>query len=261
MATQPPPNLPLFYKDLTPLSSNLHREKRTRSSDRAPFFATTHAVPLTVDEFILAQRYYPIVFAVGANPVPLALFGLNEGVNMFVDADGKLRQELYVPAYVRRYPFMLARLRPDAEELSLCFDPASELVGDFPEGQPLFDGDQPSEATRNVLKFCEDFEVAAQRTSAFVKELQELELLIDGEVAIQLSEAQQPDVYRGFQMVSEEKLRDLRGDQLRKINQSGLLGLIHAHLFSLALVRDVFGKMLAEGKVPAQTGQAAVAQS
>ncbi len=258
MATQPPANLPLFYKNLTPLSSTAHRELRSRSSDKAPFFATTHAVPLTSDEFIMAQRYYPIVFAVGENPVPLALFGLNEGVNVFVDEDGKMRQELYVPAYVRRFPFMLARLRPDAEELSLCFDPDSDLVGPFSEGQPLFDGDQPSEATRNVLKFCEDFEIAAQRTSAFVKELQEMDLLMDGEVAIQLNEGDQPYIYRGFQMVSEEKLRELRGDQLRKINQSGLLGLIMAHLFSLALVRDVFGRMLAQGKVAPQAPRAVV---
>jgi hypothetical protein len=260
MATQPPANLPLFYKNLIPLSSTAHRDFRSRGSDKAPFFAATHAVPLTSDEFIMAQRFFPIVFAVGENPVPLALFGLNEGVNVFVDEDGKLRQELYVPAYVRRYPFMLARLRPDAEELSLCFDPDSDLVGSYSDGQILFEGEQPSETTRNILKFCEDFEIAAQRTSAFVKELQEMDLLMDGEVAIQLNETDQPYIYRGFQMVSEEKLRDLRGDQLRKINQSGLLGLIMAHLFSLALVRDVFGRMLAQGKVPPQTPQA-VAQS
>lgn len=258
MATQPPANLPLFYKDLAPLSSNAHREMRSRSSDRAPFFATTHAVPLTSDEFILAQRFFPIVFAVGENPVPLALFGLNEGVNVFVDEDGKLRQELYVPAYVRRYPFMLARLRPEAEELSLCFDPTSDLVGTYEDGQPLFDGEQPSEATRNVLKFCEDFEIAAQRTSAFVKELQELDLLMDGEVAIQLADSDQPYIYRGFQMVNEEKLRELRGDQLRKINQNGLLSLMMAHLFSLSLVRDVFGKMIAQGKVAPQAPRAVV---
>lgn len=253
MATQPPVNLPLFYKDLTPLSSQSHKDFRTRPSDRAPYFGETHAVPLTSDEFILAQRFYPIVFSVGDNPVPLALFGLNEGVNVFVDEDGKLKQELYVPAYVRRYPFMLARLRPDADELSLCFDPESDMIGLFSEGPALFEGDQPSETTRGILKFCEDFEMSAQRTSAFVKEIQELDLLIDGEVAIQLNEGDQPYIYRGFQMVSEEKLRELRGDQLRKINQSGLLALIVAHLFSLSLVREVFGKMMQAGKVPPQS--------
>lgn len=252
MATQPPASLPLFYKNLVPLSSTTHAGFKTRSSDRAPFFAHTHAVPITIDEFIMAQRFFPIVFSAGDNPVPLGLFGLNEGVNVYTDADGKLRQETYVPAYVRRYPFMLARLKPESDELSLCFDPESDMVGAYDEGPPLFDGDKPSEATRNVLKFCEDFEVAAQRTTAFVKEVQDLGLLIDGEVSIQPNENDQPYIYRGFQMVSEEKLRELRGDQLRKANQNGVLGLMIAHLFSLSLIRDVFGRMLVEGKVPAQ---------
>ncbi|MDB5667583.1 MAG: multidrug transporter [Alphaproteobacteria bacterium] len=249
MATQPPASLPLFYKNLVPLSSQLHEKFTSRSSDKAPFFANTHAVPLTVDEFILAQRYFPIVFSIGDNPVPLGLFGLNEGVNVFLDAEGKLSQELYVPAYVRRYPWMLAKLRQDSDELSLCFDPESGLIGEDPEGAALFDGDKPSEVTKQVLSFCEDFERAAQRTSAFVREIQEMELLMEGEVSIQLNEGDQPYVYRGFQMVNEEKLRELRGDTVRKINQSGLLGFIFAHLFSLNHVRELFGRQLALGKI------------
>jgi hypothetical protein len=250
MATQPPANLPLFYKNLMPLSSSMHQAFKTRSTDRAPHFAETHAVPLTVEEFAMAQRFYPIVFSVGDNPVPLALFGLNEGVNVFMNEEGRLKQDVYVPAYVRRYPFMLARLQPDAQELSLCFDPTSDMIGAFDDGQSLFEGDKPSEATNSILKFCEEFEMSAQRTTAFIKELQDMELLMDGEVAIQLNDSDQPYIYRGFQMVSEEKLRDLRGDALRKMNQSGMLAVIFAHLLSLGLVREVFAKMLQAGKVP-----------
>src|SRR3546814_5217323 len=70
---------------------------------------------MTIDEFVQAQRFLPIVFSAGANPVPLGLMGLNEGINTFTDDEGKLRGPTYVPAYVRRYPFMLAKLRPDSE--------------------------------------------------------------------------------------------------------------------------------------------------
>ena len=253
MATQPAANLPIFYQDLQPLSSSLHASFKTRGADKAPYFAKAHAIPLTVDEFVSAQRYSPIVFSAGENSVPLALMGLNEGVNIFLDDEGKAYNPFYVPAYVRRYPFILARLQPDAQELSLCFDPQSELVGEFDEGIPLFDGDKPSENLNNILKFCEDFEIAAQRTSAFMRELEELDLLIDGEVSIQPDNAEQPYVYRGFRMVSEEKMRDMHGDQLRKINQNGILQLIMAHLFSLTLMRDIFGRQLQLGKVPVQT--------
>ena len=256
MATQPPANnLPIFYGALEPLSSQVHADLHTRPSDKAPYLATTHAIPITVDEFVATQRFCPIVFSAGDNPVPLALMGLNEGVNVFVDADGALLGEAYIPAYVRRYPFMLARIQQDAQELSLCFDPTSDLIGRFDEGAALFEDGKPTEATNNILKFCEEFEVSAQRTVAFVNELRAAELLMDGEVTIQQTGNEQQFVYRGFQMVNEEKIRDLRGDELRKMNQNGMLPLVMAHLFSLTLMRDIFAKQVQQGKGPqAQQG-------
>ncbi|HEX6376188.1 MAG TPA: SapC family protein [Allosphingosinicella sp.] len=251
MATEPPSNvLPIFYGGLEPLSSSAHAGHRSRSADRAPFLVHNHAVPITVDEFVAVQRFFPIVFSVGENPVPLALMGLNEGVNVFVDEEGKVLGEVYMPAYIRRYPFMLARLSPDAQELSLCFDPTSGLVGDFEEGQPLFDEGKPSEATNNILKFCEEFELSAQRTVAFMQDLKAGELLMDGEVSIQPAGVEQPFVYRGFQMVNEEKLRDLSGEELQKMNKNGMLPLIHAHLFSMSLVREIFARQVQQGKGP-----------
>jgi hypothetical protein len=258
MATQPPSNpLPIFYGGLEPLSSSAHAGFRSRPSDSAPFLANNHAVPITVDEFVAVQRFYPIVFSSGENPVPLALMGLNEGVNVFIDGDGKVLGELYMPAYVRRYPFMLARLAPEAQELSLCFDPTSGLVGDFEEGEALFDDGKPSETTNSILKFCEEFELSAQRTVAFMQELKTAGLLMDGEVSIQPQGAEQPFVYRGFQMVNEEKLRELEGDDLKKMNQNGMLPLILAHLFSVSLVREIFAKQIQQGKGPQLPGTAA----
>ena len=259
MASQPPANLPLFYKNLMPLSSSLHAGFKTRANDAAPYFANAHAIPITVDEFVAAQRSFPIVFSTGDNPVPLGLMGLNEGVNVFVDEDGRARDPFYVPAYVRRYPYVLARIQQDTQELSLCFDPESDLIGDFDDGTPVFDDGKPTENLNNILKFCEDFEVAGQRTTAFMKELAELDLLIDGEVSIQPNEAPQPFIYRGFRMVDEKKFRELGADTLLKINQNGILPLIVAHLFSLSLVREIFARQLAQGKVPQQQPAAAPA--
>ena len=251
MATAPSNALPIFYNDLMPLNSQEHGDYRIRASDSAPFLAHQHAVPLTIDEFITAQRFVPIIFSAGNDPVPLALMGLNEGVNTFLDDEGKLRGPAYVPAYVRRYPWMLARLRPDSEELSLCFDPTSQHIGVFDEGEALIADGQPTETTTSILKFCEEFEQAAARTGQFVGELKTMDLLMDGEVSIQVPDQEQPFIYRGFQMVNEEKLRDMRGDQLRKITQNGMLPLIHAHLFSLQLMREIFQLQVDQGKMPA----------
>jgi SapC len=235
---------------------------KVRTILRMPQVAQAHAIPVTVDEFALVQRHYPIVFSVGDNPIPIALMGLNEGINVFLDEDGRpLDTNIYIPAYMRRYPFLLARLRPDSDELSLCFDPTANAVGEFDEGQALFEGDQPSEATKAILQFCEQFEAAGQRTGAFVEELTKADLLMDGEVAIQPEGFDQPFIYRGFRMVDEEKLRNLRGDELRKINQNGILPLLYAHLFSLSEIRQVFGRQMQQGKAPAQMQQPAPADA
>ncbi|HEY6049322.1 MAG TPA: SapC family protein [Sphingomicrobium sp.] len=263
MATAAPnQSLPLFYNAAEPLNVGQHGKMKVRTVLRMPQVGATHAIPLTVDEFPLVQRHYPIVFSIGDNPIPIALMGLNEGVNVFLDKDGRpLDTHLYIPAYVRRYPFLLARLRPDSDELSLCFDPSANAVGDFNEGEPLFDGEEPSEATKAILQFCEQFEAAGQRTAAFMEELTKADLLMDGEVAIQPEGFQQPFVYRGFRIVDEEKLRNARGDELRKMNQNGMLPLIYAHLFSLSQMRDVFGRQMQQGKAPTQVPQPAPADA
>ncbi len=250
MASAPANGLPLFYKDLQPLSSETHATWKARNVDTAPFFAETHAIPVTVDEFVFAQRHYPIVFSTGDNPVPLGLMGLNEGVNVFTDDKGMPTSDIYIPAYVRRYPFMLARLTPQAQELSLCFDSTAGVIGDFEEGQPLFVDGQPSDSIKATLDFCEKFEEAGTRTGFFVQELIQNKLLIDGEVTIQVDENSQPFIYRGFQMISEERLFELRGDVLRKFVQNGVLPLIFAHLFSLSLLNTIFGMQMQQGKVP-----------
>jgi hypothetical protein len=261
MATAAPnQTLPLFYQGIDALNVTQHGQMRVRPSVNMRHIAKTHAIPLTVDEFTLVQRHYPIVFSIGDSPIPMALMGLNEGVNVFLNEEGHaLDQQLYIPAYIRRYPFLLARLRPESDELSLCFDPTADAVGDFPEGEALFNGDQPSEATTQILQFCEQFEAAGQRTAAFMEDLKKTDLLMDGEVAIQPEGFEQPFVYRGFRMVDEDKLRELRGDELRKMNTSGMLPLIYAHLFSLAQMRDVFARQMQQGKAPAQIPQPAPA--
>lgn len=253
MATAPQqPQLPLFYKDLLPLNSNDHANWKVGSFNNAAFLADVHAVPLTSDEFIDAQRDFPIVFTAGENPLPIALMGLNEGVNTFMDAEQKIEAGVYVPAYVRRYPYILAKLQQGSDDLSLCFDPTVGCFGEDQEGEALFDEKaEPTEYTKGVLEFCRRFEEAGQRSRAFVEELDKLGVLIDGEIAITRSDLpEKPYVYRGFRMVDETRLRELPADVTERLNKNGILMLVHAHLFSLNLMRNVFERQLAQGKVP-----------
>ena len=258
MASEPQAQLPLFYKDLMPLYSRDHADWRARTVDKASWLGNQHAIPLTVEEFPMAQRSFPIVFSAGDSPVPLALMGLNEGINVFFEEDGTPRGDAYVPAYIRRYPFLLAKLRPDVDEMSLCFDPTTDIIGDFKEGEALFADGQPSDHTKGVLDFCEKFEEAGARTQAFIKELTDADLLMDGEVAIQQNDKpDQPYVYRGFKMVNQEKLKELDAEKLKGWHETGLLPLIYAHLMSLDLMRFIFAKQAEQGKGPTAANGAA----
>jgi len=244
-------SLPILYKDIVPLNVDQHSKLSLRTYETAPHLVGVHAVPLTVDEFLQCQRFLPIVFSTGEEPVPLVLMGLNEGVNTLVDAEGRLRRnDGYVPAYIRRYPWLLVRTRPDSDELSLCFDPTSGLVGEFEDGRPLIENGEATQITKDLLSFCENFEQAAGRTAQFMKDLKESGLLMDGELSIQSPDSDKPFVYRGFQMIDEQKLRDLRGDQLRKYSQSGLLALAYAHVFSLQGMREIFAAQRQMGLGP-----------
>lgn len=252
MASAPKPNLPIFFNDLMPLNSRDHKGWYSKQFNDVSFMSKHHAIPVTVDEFIDAQRHFPIVFSAGENPVPLALMGLNEGVNTFVDDKGVITENVYLPAYVRRYPFMLAKLQPNSDELSLCFDPSAGVIGDHGEGNALFDDkDEPTDYTKNVLEFCQKFEESGARTKAFMEELKKHDLLMDGEIAITMQEnPDNPFVYRGFKMVDENKLRELKGKTLETLHANGILVLIHAHLYSLNLMRNVFTRQSQQGKVP-----------
>lgn len=244
--------LPLFYQSLAPLSSQTHINFGLLPRENLEFTRNTHAIPVTVDEFSTCQRSFPIVFGLGDAAAPLALIGLQEGQNLYLDADGQWEPTAYVPAFVRRYPFMLARLSPESQDLSLCFDDTSTQIVDG-AGEPLFTDGKPSETTQNCMNFCEQFEQAVMRTRNFIDELTKLDILMDGEVTIQREGLAEPAVYRGFRMVDEAKLQALRGDQARKLVQSGMMGLIYAHLFSLSLISPLFERQFvaSAGNAPA----------
>ncbi|MCX9146793.1 SapC family protein [Erythrobacter sp. WG] len=251
MASAPQPQLPLFYKDLLPVNSVDHADWKAGSLGDASYLTETHAIPLTTDEFIDAQRDFPIVFTTGEGALPIALFGLNEGVNVFVGEDKMIAEPIYLPAYARRYPFILAKLQPGSEDMSLCFDPTPGMLGKDKEGVALFEDGKPSEYTESVLDFCRRFEEAGQRTKLFMEELERHGLLMDGEIAITRNDMPDtPFVYRGFRMVDENKLRDLPGATLEELQKNGMLALIYAHLFSLNLMRVIFERQMALGKVP-----------
>ena len=229
----------LFYSKPEPLSVDLHKNMGIKRLDGPFGFAREgHAVPLTVTEFGVAALSSPIIF-VGEEKIPLAVMGLNAGENMYLTDAGYFEAGAYVPAYIRRYPFVYAN-DSAAGQMILCIDRAAEFIVDGAEADlPFFDAEgKPTEYTQNCINFCNDYEMERQRTQSFVELLKGLDLF---ETKKALFTPTNPDGSAGPQQtiaeyfgVSEEKLNALPHDKFIELRDNGALAQIYAHLVSLA---------------------------
>ena len=232
--------LPAFYQSITPLFSETHAKLSLKTDPDYSFAADATGIVLAAAEFPAAQRDYAIVFNTGDRVMPVALTGAPGARNQFVEAAGKWRDGAYIPSYVRRYPFILAKIEPDAEDLTLCFDAGSDRLVEGRTGN-LFNGDEPSERARAILQLCKWFENAIVQTEKFVAELEAHDLLMDAEANIRLA-GQESVLFHGFQVVSEEKVRNLPDAETQALTKSSALALIHAHLFSLQNIETLFAR-------------------
>jgi hypothetical protein len=225
----------LFYGRPEPLNPEAHGALGVNRTD-APFafVGQSHVVPLTVTEFAPASLSYPVVF-VGENKTPLAVMGLNAEQNLYVTPEGAFRPDAYVPAYVRRYPFVFAN--DDAQKrMILCIDRAAPFVGEKAD-VPFFEDGKPSAYTEQAMKFCNDFEVERQRTDQFVKLLTELDLFDVREAVFHPRNEDgspgEPQKLADYYAVSEDKLKALPAEKLAELRDNGALGQIYAHIVSL----------------------------
>ena len=225
----------LFYTQPEPISFEVHGKLGVTPTDKPyAFVAQTNVVPLTVTEFAPAALTYPIIF-VGDQKQPVVAMGLRQNENLFVDATGEFRADAYLPADVRRYPFVFAN-DDSQQRMILCIDRAAPFVSENAE-VPLFDGDQPSAYVNNAMEFCNNFETERLRTEAFVQMLTELDLFEVREANFTPRNADgsagQPQKLAEYFAISEDKLKALPIEKLAELRDNGALGQIYAHLISL----------------------------
>jgi hypothetical protein len=225
----------LFYNNPEPLSVDMHGALGVnRTSKPYSFVSRTHVVPLTVTEFAAAALSYPVVF-VGDTKTPLAVMGLNEGQNLFVTPDGDFRPEAYIPAFVRRYPFVFANDDVN-ERLILCVDRKASFISENPE-VPFFENGQPSAYTQNAMQFCNEFEGERRRTDSFIQLLKDNDLFDVREAVFTPTNPDgspgTPQKLADYYCVSEERLKALPADKFVALRDNGALAQIYAHIVSL----------------------------
>jgi hypothetical protein len=220
----------LFYKKPEPLNAAQHGALKIRTDGDFAFARATNSVAITSTEFVAAMKSYPIVFA-AQGPSPLVVLGL-EQANLFVDETGHWRNGDYVPAYIRRYPFVFI-VHPDGQQFVLGIDRACPFVVEGDENaRPLFEDGKPSEVTRQALAFCGAFQADHGFTAAFGQALEAEKLLVDNQAQAKLPDGRQMNL-QGFRIIDRQKFASLPDATIIDWHKKGWLALVHYHLASL----------------------------
>ncbi|MGH8689043.1 MAG: SapC family protein [Burkholderiales bacterium] len=230
----------LIYETAIPVSSARHRDSSVEVGTDYAFARSVNSVPLMAVEFPSAASEYTIVFAgTEASTMPAVILGVRGNENLFLSREGGW-QAKYVPAFVRRYPFVFSNTE-DGKTFLLCVDEAFPGFNRDGRGQRLFGDDgKATPYVDNVLKFLQDYQAQFLRTQAFCKKVRELGLLEPMQAQISTASGERLSL-GGFWAVNRAKLKALPGDKLAELAKTDELELLYLHIQSMrnfSILRD-----------------------
>lgn len=223
--------LPLFYSTLVGLDPARHGALRLDRGAGYGFAAGAASIPLGLGEFAMAARHYPIVFAAGKVPAPVALVGLGGTGNLFVDADGGWRAGAYVPAHVRAYPFLLVEDAARGTTFVGIDEAAACLAGG--QGSALFEDGRPSAALSEAVQFASACRDNLSAAAGFAAALEAAGLLQEEEATVNFTAGGSTRV-RGFKVIRADRLDQVADETFLDWRRRGWLGAIYAQLHSAA---------------------------
>ena len=233
-------NPPFGYKEIVPLYKN--NKVRLPAPGAVPEFCNQlNAIPISYTEFTVACRDYPLVFTSGDEGrtyAPVAVLGINNGENLFL-ADGAWDKDVYVPAYVRRYPFCMARVNLDKVEQAdrlICVE--KDFLDD--KGELMFDAEgKPVPKWLPIEKLLQEYEADLERSREMSGILSDYGLLEPFAMQAQPTAGAAMNL-TGMYRVDEKKMEFLNASQHKNLIKKGVMGRIYAHLISL----DNFARLL-----------------
>lgn len=232
----------LIYEKAVPLSKARHADWSVETGADYAFSRNVNSVPLMAVEFPGAAAEYAIVFAGNEEAVmPAVILGMREHENLYLGPLGGW-QAKYVPAFLRRYPFVFSS-RDGGANFVLCIDEGFPGFNREGRGQKLFEADgKPTGFVDNVLRFLQSYQLEFRRTQEFCKKLQALNLLEPMRAQLTLDSGERMAI-GGFMAVSRARLKTLPSEKLAEMARSDELELVYAHLHSMrnfAAMRDRF---------------------
>jgi hypothetical protein len=220
----------LFYKTAVPITRARHFDCSLTSIEGFEFSQGINSVPLTAVEFPMAVAEYPIIFTGSPGEIaPAVILGLGESENLFLAPDFSWMGK-YVPAFIRRYPFVFSRAD---DRFLLCVDEKYAGFNRDDLGQKFFNTDgELAPFVQNVLAFVQEYQAQFTRTQMFCAKIEKLGILEPMQAQITIDGVMQ-NMLSGFQAVSREKLKALHGDTLAGLAATDELELIYLHLQSM----------------------------
>jgi len=232
---------PYGFQEIVPLTKQ-HRVALPEARMVPPAFRRTAVLPLSYTEFVVACRDYPIAFVsgdAGASYAAMVVLGLVQGENLFVTPDGTWDRGVYLPAYVRRYPFCMTRITVNGREQQeriACVEKSALVEG----GEALHDErGEPLPLWEERRKLLFEYEADLARIEEMCRALAALQLLETFTVQAVPNEGA-PLAMTGVYRVAEDRLAGLAPDKLKELLDQGILARVYAHLISLAN----FGRLL-----------------
>ena len=226
-------NPPFGYQKIVPFYRNT-KVRLPAEGDLPEFVRQTNAVPVSFTEFAVACRDYPLAFVTtdqGKSFSPVAIVGIAGNENLYVES-GRWDSSVYLPAYVRRYPFCMARVTLDGQEQAdrlVCVEEA--FVAET--GETLFDGvGNALPRWTNVGKLLEEYERDLERTREMCGILGDFGLLEPFALQAVLA-GTEPVNLAGMYRVEEKRIETLNAAQHKTLIRKGVMGRIYAHLISL----------------------------
>jgi hypothetical protein len=236
-----------MYKNPIFLNSVTHKTLKIAPVTSFKNAVGLNSVVVVGQEFLEAAKFYPVVFTKTKNKeiIPVALLGLRNNESLFVDKDGTWKEGAYVPAFFRRYPFILASNAGQDGSFAVCADSAYEGFGKE-GGMALFDdeGKQTKEFS-NVVAFLTNYQAQHAATTEMIKLMTELSLFRDVSANITLPAGEKLGV-AGLMMADETKMAALDDEKALMLFRKGYLAWIYAHLYSMSNMRSLM-KLASKG--------------
>ncbi|MBI3347178.1 MAG: SapC family protein [Burkholderiales bacterium] len=221
------------------LDNITHRHLRVRSERSAALGDARQSALALPAEFRQLQAHFPIAFqlvegdAANAGFQPVALFGLEEGQNLFLTDTGW--DAPVVPMALQRDPFMIGRAPDDSLQLHIDMDSPRIVRPEEGEvGTAIF---MPhggfSDYLDHVVQLMEHLHAQAQQLPVFIEALTRHQLLEPFVIDIEMAGGEQGRL-SGLFTIHEERLAALPGAALEALAREGHLLPIYMQIASLA---------------------------